>query len=145
MPTERRKAYRVSPTGDNAMQAEITGENENAVGKVLDVSLMGATVLIATSPSPTFAIGELVDAHFQSAPTGHIEVQAKIQSRSELDDSRRFGLTFIDSDALRAKLNIKLLRLFNQREAFRVEPSAATPVEIRMCAEGSEVACGPKI
>ena len=138
MRAERRQAYRVATSGHDAIRADITGDSGRAVGDVLDLSLTGAAVRIATAQDPTFAIGELVTAFFHSGDSDPIEVQARIEARSELDDSRRFSLAFPDPAALRDKLTSGLLQIFNQRKAFRVEMKAATPVEAQVRVEGFE-------
>ena len=68
-----------------------------------------------------------------------MEVEATVQTRTELNDARRFGFTFADSRALRVKLNAGLLELFNQRKAFRVEPSATVPVTVRIRVDELEI------
>ena len=137
--TDRRAAYRVSLSADDAISAEVTSKSGQAHGDVLDLSLNGAAVLFPIAQDPSFALGELVTVHLQSSKMGLVEVKATVQKRTELDDTRRFGLAFSEPDVLRAKLSAKLLRLFNQRKAFRIEPNEAAPVDVLVCAEELEV------
>ena len=141
MQTERREAYRVSVSGDDAVTADVTGESGRANGGVVDLSLKGATVLFPVAQAPNFAVGEsvTVDLHSAKASLRLVQVRATVQTRSELEDARRFGLTFSDPAVLRSKLCARLLRLFNQRKAFRVKPSESAPVDVRVCIEELEV------
>ncbi len=138
MQAERRSVYRVPAECDDAIRAEISGQSGKAIGDVLDLSLNGAAVRIAVTENPTFSVGEPMTVHFLSTPAGPVEVQAKVQARSELDDSRRFGLVFEDPGALRKRLNGGLLRLFNQRKAFRVEIGSGSQTDVRIRTDGPE-------
>jgi hypothetical protein len=138
MQAERRSVYRVPAERDDAIRAEVVGQSGRAFGDVLDLSLNGAAVRIAITENPTFSVGEPVTVHFLCTPAGQVEVQAKVQARSELDDSRRFGFAFEDPAALRKRLNGGLLRLFNQRKAFRVELGTGSQTAVRIRTDGPE-------
>ena len=141
MQTERREAYRVSVSGDDAVTADVTGERGRANGDVVDLNLKGATVLFPVAQAPYFAVGEsvTVDLHSVKASLRLVQVRATVQARSELEDARRFGLSFSDPAVLRSGLSTRLLPLFNQRKAVRVEPSDSAPVDVRVCVEELEI------
>lgn len=141
MQTERREAYRVPVSGDDAVTADVTGEKGRANGEVVDLSLKGATILFPVAQGPNFTVGESVtlDLHSVKASLRLVQVRATVQARSELEDARRFGLSFSDPAVLRSELSARLLRLFNQRKAFRVEPSDSVPVDVRVCVEELEI------
>lgn len=128
MQPERRFAYRVSADDDGNLRAEVSGESGRAFGNVLDLSLKGAGVRIVEQ-DPVFAIGETVTLTVLS-PMGSVQILATVRARTELDGSRRFGFEFTNPSALRAKLSSALLRLFNERESFRLEPSGEVQVDV---------------
>ena len=139
MQTERRDAYRVAVSGDDAISAEVIGKSGRAVGEVADLSLKGAAIRFPLAQDPTFGVGALVTVLLHCGQNEVVEVEATVQTRTELNDTRRFGFTFSDSRALRVKLNAGLLELFNQRKAFRVEPNAAAPVTVRIRVDEREM------
>ena len=139
MRTERRDAYRVAVSGDDAIGAEVIGKSGRAAGEVADLSLKGAAIRFPLAQDPTFGVGALVTVLLDCGQDEVVEVEATVQTRTELNDARRFGFTFADSRALRVKLNAGLLELFNQRKAFRVEPSATVPVTVRIRVDELEI------
>ena len=140
MQIERRGTYRVSVSGDDAVTADLTGKRGRANGDVVDLSLKGATVLFPVAQAPNFAVGEsvTVDLHSVKGSLRLVQVRATVETRSELEEARRFGLSFSDPAVLRSKLSARLLRLFNQRKAIRVEPSDSAPVDVLVCVEELE-------
>ena len=137
MPSERRFLYR-GTLGDEAIRAEVSGESGQASGDVLeDLSLKGTAVRIALKQDPTFFIGEKVTLNLHFKQTRSIQVPATVRTRTELDEFRRFRLAFLEPSALRAKLTSGLLRLFNERDAFRVEPDVAVYVTLEIPGMGS--------
>ena len=137
MPTGKRLAY-LSPPEDedeDVIRAEVGGENGDVAGDVLDVSLKGAAVRIALEHDPTFAIGERVNLTLDSDTLGSATIQATVRARSELSGFRRFDFAFPNPDTLRRQLNAKFMRFFNERKAFRIEPSPETPIDVHMTSE----------
>ena len=54
-------------------------------------------------------------------------------------NGQRLGLQFLEWTTARRKLDKRLRSLFNEREAFRVEPDPSDPVEVRFAsADGSK-------
>jgi c-di-GMP-binding flagellar brake protein YcgR len=134
MSKERRNAYRVA-VEDAEIHAEVSGENSRATGDALDLSLHGATVRIPSGQHPDFFIGETVAVRLESKQMKPVEIVATVQVRSERDDSTRFGLAFANPAVLHEKVRTELLRFFNERSAFRVEPSVALPVTVQTAGE----------
>ena len=130
MSEEQPDAYRVDVEGAE-IHAEISGENGRAVGDALDLSLHGATISIPLDQRPHFFVGEGVTVRLESKQMKLVEIVATVQVRTERADSTRFGLAFANPAALHAKLRTVLLRFFNERGAFRVEPSEALPVTVQ--------------
>ena len=131
-PIPRSDAYRVAPTGDEAIRATVSGKSAQAVGDVLDLNLEGARVLIVLDHNPTFAVREKVTLTLASKGKKSVQVEAIVQAREELDGFRRFGFSFSNPTTLRAQLDAGLLRLFNERQSFRVAPSAKVPVAVQL-------------
>ena len=129
MSDERRNAYRVA-VEDAEIRAEIVSESGPAVGEVLDLSLHGATIRVPLDRQPNFFVGETITLRLESKRMKPVEIIATVQARTEQDRSRRFGLAFANPAVLHAKLSTGLLRFFNERSAFRVEPSITLPVTI---------------
>ncbi len=130
MPEEQRDAYRVDVEGAE-IHAEISGENSRAGGYALDLSLHGATIRVPLDQHPHFFVGETVALRLESKQMKPVEIVATVQVRTERDDSTRFGLAFANPAVLHAKLRTVLLRFFNERGAFRGEPSVALPVTVQ--------------
>ena len=130
MSGERRNAYRVAVEGSE-IHAAISGENRRAAGNALDLNLHGATVQIPLDQHPDFFVSETVMVRLESKRMKPVEVVATVQVRTERDESRRFGLAFANPAILHAKLRTGLLPFFNERSAFRVEPSVALPVTVQ--------------
>ena len=137
MPTGERLAYLSPPEDEDeeVIRAEVGGENGHVAGDVLDVSLKGAAVRIALEHDPTFAIGERVNLTLDSDTLGSATIQATVRARSELSGFRRFDFAFPNPDTLRRQLNAKFMRFFNERKAFRIEPSPETPIDVHMTSE----------
>ena len=130
MSNERRNAYRVAVEGAE-IHAQVSSDNARASGDALDLSLHGATIRFPLDQHPHFFVGETVTVTLESTHMKPVEIMATVQARTERADSTRFGLAFANPAVLHAKLRTGLLRFFNERSAFRVEPSVALPVTIR--------------
>ena len=132
MSQERRLSYRDSPSGDAAIRAEVSGRRGQALGHVKDLSLLGAAIQFSVQQTTPFVSGEKVtlNLHFQQERS--VQVEAIVRTQTELDGCWQFGFIFIAPSAIRSKLPAELLRSFNERAAFRVEPSVTLPVELRI-------------
>ena len=145
MLTERRFAYRVSPEADEVIRATLRGDVCQSGGEVTDLSLKGATVCIALEENPTFYLGEKVTLTLNSRRMQSVRVLATVQSRAELNGSRRFGLVFPDPSILRARLSVGLLRMFNEQVAtsptvLQLLPSTPSTPGRALCRETPAVA-----
>lgn len=130
MSEELRNAYRVNVEGAG-IHAEISGQNGRAVGDALDLSLLGATIRIPLDQSPHCFVGETVTVKLESKQMKLVDIVATVQVRAERAGFVRFGLAFTNPAALHARLRTALLRFFNERGAFRVEPREALPVRVQ--------------
>jgi c-di-GMP-binding flagellar brake protein YcgR len=137
MSDERRNAYRVA-VEDAEIRAEVISESGPAVGEVLDLSLQGATIRIPLDQQPNFFVGETITLRLESKRMKPVQIIATVQSRTEQDRSRRFGIAFANPAVLHAKLSTGLLRFFNERSAFRVEPSMTLPVTLEAADQMNE-------
>ena len=136
MTAERRFAYRVLPEADEVIRATVSGDVCQSTGEVVDLSLKGATVCIALEEDPTFYLSEKVTLTLNSKRMQSVQFLATVQSRTEWDGFRRFGLVFPNPSILRARLGVGLLRMFNERHSFRVEPSAQERVGVKISGKG---------
>ena len=136
MTAERRFAYRVLPEADEVIRATVSSDVCQSTGEVVDLSLKGATVRIALEEDPTFYLSEKVTLTLNSKRMQSVQFLATVQSRTEWDGFRRFGLVFPNPSILRARLGVGLLRMFNERHSFRVEPSAQERVGVKISGKG---------
>ena len=139
MSPDRRLSYRESPSGDAAIRAEVSGTRGQALGHVKDLSLLGAAIQFSFEQTTPFVSGEKVTLkiHFQQERS--VQVEAVVRTQTEMDGCWQLGFTFIAPSAIRSKLPAELLRSFNERAAFRVEPSVTLPVELRLPKPGFHV------
>lgn len=136
MVAERRFAYRVSLEADEAIRARISGDACQSVGEITDLSLTGATVRIGLEEDAHFAVSENVTVSLDPKRMRSVQVLAIVRSRTELDGFRNFGLAFPNPSILRARLSAGLLRLFNERHSFRVEPTEQDRVDVEISGKG---------
>ena len=129
---EGRLHYRGSPTRHGAIRAEVSGEHGQAFGRVKDLSLTGAAVQISVDQEVAFSSGEKVTLILHFEQERSVQVEASVRTQTEMDGFLQFGFLFLVPSAIRAKLPAKLLRSFNERAAFRVEPGALVPVELQI-------------
>ena len=130
MSPETRIGDRDSPRGNADIRAEVTGERGQASGHVKDLSLTGVAVQIGVEQNAAFVSGEKVTLviHFDEARS--VEAEAIVRTETEMAGFRQFGFAFLAPSAIRAKLPAGLLRSFNERAAFRIEPDTPVPVEL---------------
>ena len=139
MSSERRSSYRDSPSSNAAVRVEVSGERGRALGRVKDLSLTGAAVQISAEQTTAFVSGEKVTLllHFQQGRPVHVE--AIVRTQTEMEGFWQYGFAFLTPSAIRAKLPASLLRAFNERAAFRVEPDVPVAVELCMSNRGFRV------
>ena len=124
--------YRDSPSGDPAIRAEVSGERGQASGHVKDLSLQGAAIQFSVEQTTPFGSSERVTLVFYLQQERSVQVEAIVRTQTEMDGFWQFGFVFVAPSAIRAKLPAGLLRSFNERAAFRVEPSVTAPVEMQI-------------
>ena len=117
------------------VRGHVTGESGQASGEVADFSLNGGAVRIPIAEDPSFFIGESVNFRIDSK-MGRGSLLASVRSRTELEGSRRFGLTFA-ADTLGSQFSRDLIRHFDKLRQNRVEPQKAVRVELR--ARGQDI------
>ena len=138
MSPERRLNYRDSPSGDTGIRVEVSGERGQASGHVKDLSLYGAAIQFGVEQTTPFVSSERVTLVFHFQEERSVQVEAVVRTQTEMDGFWQLGFVFIAPSAIRAKLPAGLLRSFNERAAFRVEPDVAVPVELQIPSLGCQ-------
>ena len=128
--------YRDSPSGDTVIRAEVSGERGQASGHVNDLSLYGAAIQFSVEQTTPFDSSERVTLVFHFPQERSVQVEAIVRTQTEMDGFWQFGFVFIAPSTIRAKLPGGLLRSFNERAAFRVEPSVTVPVKLQIASLG---------
>ncbi len=132
--SNRRRQYRVSASFDELVQIELIGPKVVARNVVLqDVSAGGAGVMLPASASGMLRMNDRIELRLSSAKlsVGPIQMFAFICHLDEREARPRVGLAFESWRTHRTLLDSDLRSLFNEREAFRVDPgSDAIVVEL---------------
>ena len=123
-----------SRTAGPTIGAEIRGKHGQVSGQVTELSVSGADVKLDLAQDHTLSHGETVTLVVSFANGKSVQADAIVRSKTEMDGYLQYGFDFVAPSAIRAKLPADLLRLFNERAAFRVEPS----VEVRVSLRGAE-------
>ncbi len=111
-------------------------EGRPCSGRLLDISGYGAGARFLAAECPTLAIGQVVKLIFTSERLKNpVTATARVQNRTEEEDSRRYGFRFLEGEKLDAQLPPALRKLFNRRQAVRVAPDPDLPVPVTMEAE----------
>ena len=97
-------------------------------GEVVTGSPKSVETLFARCNAPMLALGQQATLTFTSTRHEPYEVRATTDHRSELGGFRRYHFQFEKSK----ELTPHLVRLFNQRRAFRVDADSLEPVEVVM-------------
>jgi c-di-GMP-binding flagellar brake protein YcgR len=127
----RRAQYRVSIDDATGLKVSLLNQSgPPCMGRLLDVSGMGAGVLFVSPSIPNLAVGQEVDLVFTSGTLAEsMTVAARVQHRTEEQEgSRRFGFRFLQTQEIDAQLPPAMREFFNRRRSVRVTPEADRPV-----------------
>jgi len=121
----RRKQYRVTARFDELVQLELLGPKVHAKNVLLqDLSAGGAGVVLPKSAHGMLRLRDRIELRLISPKLsdGPVTMFARICHLDERLARPRVGLAFESWREHRALLDSDLRELFNEREAFRVEP-----------------------
>jgi c-di-GMP-binding flagellar brake protein YcgR len=121
----RRKQYRVTARFDELVQIELVGPKVNAKNVILqDLSAGGAGIVLPASTTGMLRMRDRIELRLSSSKLtdGPVTMFARICHLDERLREPRVGLAFESWRDHRALLDSDLRELFNEREAFRVEP-----------------------
>ena len=123
--SNRRTQYRVTARFDKLVQIELVGPKVHASNVILqDLSAGGAGIILPRSTSGMFRLRDRIELRLSSPKLkdGPVTMFARICHLDESQPKPRVGLAFESWREHRALLDSDLRELFNEREAFRVEP-----------------------
>ena len=131
----RRSQYRVTARFDQLVQVEVVGPKIHARNVVLqDLSAGGAGIVLPRSASGMLRLSDRIDLqmHSEKLSEGPVRMSARICHLDEREARPMVGLAFESWREHRALLDSDLRELFNEREAFRIEPGGgAVVVQVR--------------
>lgn len=104
-------------------------------GRIVDLGMQGAGIEFDLGHGPRFPVGAEVRVRFQIEGRALV-VAAQVRYRRD-GDMRRYGLRFLRLDMLDRAMRASLHKLVNQRAAFRVEPSDAEQILVRLIVPGA--------
>ncbi len=127
----RRRQYRVSPEFSDIVRIELLGPKVHARSvTLLDLSAGGAGVELPTGAKDLLQVGDLVQLRVSSdrlpAP---LDMHGRLSFVSP-DARPKIGIAFLEWRQHRVILDSELRSLFNEREAFRVEPDTKRPIDV---------------
>jgi c-di-GMP-binding flagellar brake protein YcgR len=128
--SNRRKQYRVTARFDQLVKIEVVGPKVHCKNVVLqDLSAGGAGIILPKSASGMLRLRDRIELRLESTKLsdGPVTMFARICHLDERTARPNVGLAFESWREHRALLDSDLRELFNEREAFRVEPGS-TPV-----------------
>jgi c-di-GMP-binding flagellar brake protein YcgR len=140
----RRIHYRVTPTFERAVCVELIRDGGQPVRVgVVDISSGGAGVAVPEGTLPTLKNHELIKLRFSSERFADpFEIIAEVRHAMHGTMAIRYGLRFENWEEHREVLGPKLRTLFNEREAFRVEPEAGERLSVEVFPVQGGVAMG---
>jgi len=115
-----------------------TAGGKSHAGEILDGNADYVETLFAQPGAPVLVLGQPATLTFLSTHREPCEVRATTYFRNEMAGFRRYSFQFDESEALRPQL----VRMFNQRRAFRVEPDPHAPVNVTMVSPSGFQATG---
>ncbi|MHC4416203.1 MAG: PilZ domain-containing protein [Planctomycetota bacterium] len=132
MRVERRAQYRVQTDDSKGLQLTLVGPDDTPFpGQLLDVSASGAGARFSAPNCPSLAVGQEAALLLTSVPLRiSLTISSRVQSRTEEDESRRYGFRFLEGQQLDARVAPALRTLFNRRGAVRVCPDPKSPVKV---------------
>ncbi len=138
---DRRKQYRVTAEFDELVHIEFRGPKvvcDNV--RLLDLSAGGAGVELPRSATGMLRLRDRVEMSLRSPKLrSPLEMVARICHVDERQPKPKLGLSFESWRDHRALLDSELRTLFNEREAFRVEPSIADPIDVEIQAKAGRL------
>ncbi|HCH63596.1 MAG: hypothetical protein CL927_02170 [Deltaproteobacteria bacterium] len=123
--SNRRTHYRVTAKFDKLVQIEMVGPKVHATNITLqDLSAGGAGLVLPKSASGMLRTRDRIELRLTSPKLteGPVTLSARICHLDERLPQPRVGIAFESWREHRALLDSELRELFNEREAFRVEP-----------------------
>lgn len=121
----RRTQYRVTARFDELVQIELVGPKVHARNVQLeDLSAGGAGIVLPSTTTGMFRLRDRIELQLRSPKlsAGPVLMYARICHLDERMRQPRVGLAFESWREHRILLDSDLRELFNEREAFRVEP-----------------------
>ena len=130
----RRRQYRVTAEFDRLVQVELLGPKVHATNvRMLDLSAGGAGIVLPSRASGVLRMRDRIELRLISAALSEpVRMFARISHLDEREREPKVGLEFESWREHRALLDSELKTLFNERDAFRVDPSQREPVELRI-------------
>lgn len=130
----RRRQYRVTAEFDRLVEVELLGPKVHATNvRLLDLSAGGAGIVLPSRASGVLRMRDRIELRLISAAlSAPVRMFARISHLDEREREPKVGLEFESWREHRALLDSELKTLFNEREAFRVDPSQREPVELRI-------------
>lgn len=134
----RRRQYRVTAEFDRLVQVELLGPKVHATQvRLLDLSAGGAGLVLPARASGVLRMRDRIELRLVSEALAEpVRMFARICHLDEREREPKVGLAFESWREHRALLDSELKSLFNEREAFRVDPSQKEPVGLRILAPG---------
>lgn len=138
---DRRKQYRVTAEFDELVQIEFRGPKLVCDDvRLLDLSAGGAGVELPDEANGLLRMRDRISLSMRSPKLSEpLEMSARICHLDERRARPKVGLSFESWRDHRALLDSELRSLFNEREAFRVEPSVADPIEVEVHAKAGRL------
>lgn len=139
--SNRRRQYRVTERFDELVQIELLGPKVHARNVVLqDLSAGGAGIVLPKTASGMLRLRDRIELHLISPKlsNGPVRMHAKVCHLDERGLEPKVGISFESWREHRVLLDSELRSLFNEREAFRVEPGL-DPILVEVLARAGRV------
>ena len=137
----RRRQYRVLPEFANIVQSELLGPKVHARSvTLLDLSAGGAGVELPSGAKDLLQIGDTVLLRVSSERLPAALIMNGRLSFVSTDTRPKVGIAFLEWRQHRVLLDSDLRSLFNEREAFRVEPDTKRSIEVVLVQGGVRLA-----
>jgi len=138
---DRRKQYRVTTEFDELVKIELLGPKVHARNvRLLDLSAGGAGIELPEHTGGLLRIRDRIELSMLSPklPTD-IKMDARVCYLDERGARPKVGLAFESWREHRILLDSELRTLFNEREAYRVEPAVQDPLVVELHARGGRL------
>lgn len=134
----RRRQYRVTADFDKLVKLELIGPKVHAHNvRLLDLSSGGCGIELPSTANGMLLRDDLVDLKVISTTLSEqVEMRGLVAWLDERAARPKIGMTFVNWREHRALLDSNLKSLFNEREAFRVQPDGRHPVSVEVQLEG---------